>query len=314
MTVPLVRSVCTLLLGWCLSLPSWALDATGLQPVPTLRAHVMDETGTLSSSDLAALEQQLMDFERQRGAQIVVLLVPSTQGEDIADYSQRVAEAWKLGRSGVGDGVLLVVAMQDRRVRIAPYKALEGAIPDVLAKRIIDEQIVPAFRRNDHAGGLRQALLQLQALIGGEALPPARPARAQAEGFDLIEGAILLLVAVPLLTAVMRQCLGQRLGALSSAAVASALIWQITQSAWMALLAGLIGFFGGLLSKGLPVGSIPAGRTSWKHPSHHGGWGDSGGFGGGGFGGGGFGSGSAGGGMSSGGGGDAGGGGASGSW
>jgi uncharacterized protein len=307
MSLPLVRSLCALLFGWCLMQPGWATDATGLQPVPALRAHVMDETGTLSSAELAALEQQLLDFERQRGAQIVVLLVPSTQSEDIADFSQRVAETWKLGRSGVGDGVLMVLVMQDHRVRIAPYKALEGAIPDVLAKRIIDEQIVPAFRRNDYAGGLQQALLQLQARIGGEALPAPAKAGAQDSGFDLIEGAILLLVAVPLLTAILRRWLGQRLGVLASAAVASGLIWQITHSAWMTLLAGLIGFFGGLLSKGLPVGSTSAGHSRWGHPSHHGGWG-SGGFGGGGFGGGDMG------GMSSGGGGDAGGGGASGSW
>jgi len=145
----------------------------------------------------------------------------------------------------------------------------------------------------------------LQAVISGEALPPAGQARVQPEGFDLIEGAILLLVAVPLLTSVLRRWLGQRLGALVSAAMASALIWQITRSAWMALLAGLIGFFGGLLSKASAVGSFPTGRTGWGHSNHHGGWGDSGGWGGGGFGAGG---------MSSGGGGDAGGGGASGSW
>jgi uncharacterized protein len=288
-----------------LVLPCWAADTAGLQTVPALRAHVMDETGTLAASDAAALEQQLTAFERERGAQIVVLLVSTTAPEDIADYSQRVAEAWKLGRAGVGDGLLLVAALQDRRVRIAPYKTLEGAIPDVVAKRIIDQQIVPAFRRGDYAGGLRDALTQLQARITGEALPePAAPSpRMQIDAFDLVEAAMLLLVVAPLLTAVLRQLLGQRLGALAGAAAASFLVWQITQRVWMAILAGLIGFFGGLLSRGLPVSG-----------SHHGGWGaHTGGWGHGGDGGG-FGSGGAGGGMSSGGGGDAGGGGASGSW
>ena len=301
----LVRWLSAALTGWLLVLPCWALDAAGLQAVPALRAHVMDETGTLAASDAAALEQQLSEFERQRGAQIVVLLVSTTAPEDIADYSQRVAEAWKLGRAGVGDGLLLVAALQDRRVRIAPYKTLEGAIPDVVAKRIIDQQIVPAFRRGDYAGGLRDALTQLQARITGEALPePAAAPRPQIDEFDIVELGMLLLVVTPLIAGVLRQMLGQRLGAILAAAAASFLVWQITQRVWMAVLAGLIGFFGGLLSRGLPVAGARHGGGWGNHTG--GGWGD----GGGGFGGGGFG----GGGMSSGGGGDSGGGGASGGW
>ena len=291
---------------WLL-LPCWAADTAGLQAVPSLRAHVMDETGTLAASDAAALEQQLTAFERERGAQIVVLLVSTTAPEDIADYSQRVAEAWKLGRAGVGDGLLLVAALQDRRVRIAPYKTLEGAIPDVVAKRIIDQQIVPAFRRGDYAGGLRDALTQLQARITSEALPEpaASPPRPQIDEFDIVELGMLLLVVTPLIAGVLRQMLGQRLGAILAAAAASFLVWQITQRIWMAVLAGLIGFFGSLLSRGLPVAGARHGG-GWGSRSG-GGWGDGGGGFGGGFGGGG-------GGMSSGGGGDGGGGGASGGW
>jgi uncharacterized protein len=196
--------------------------------------------------------------------------------------------------------------LQDRRVRIAPYKTLEGAIPDVVAKRIIDQQIVPAFRRGDYAGGLRDALTQLQARITGEALPePAAAApRPQIDEFDIVELGMLLLVVTPLIAGVLRQMLGQRLGAILAAAAASFLVWQITQRVWMAVLAGLIGFFGGLLSRGLPVAGARHGGGWGNHTG--GGWGD----GGGGFGGGGFG----GGGMSSGGGGDSGGGGASGGW
>jgi len=283
-----------------LSLGLWhATQAqTALAPVPAYQAHVTDTAGALSESDRAVLERQLALFEAQRGTQIGVLIVPSTAPEDIADYSQRVADAWKLGRAGVGDGLLIVAAIQDRRVRIAPFKALEGAIPDVLAKRIIDQQIVPAFRRGDYAGGLRDALAQLQARIAGEALPEPAPPRAQVDEFDFVEAAMLLLVAVPLVTNVLRQLLGQRLGSLAGAAAAGFLVWQITERAWMALLAGLIGFFIGmftrvpLVSRGLPYG-------------HHGGWGG-GGMGDGGIGGGG--------GASSGGGGDGGGGGASGGW
>ncbi len=287
------------LLAGCLGWWGTAAAQTALVPVPAYRAHVTDLTGVLTEPDRAALERQLGDFEAQRGTQIGVLIVPSTAPEDIADYSQRVADAWKLGRADVGDGLLVVVALQERRVRIAPFKALEGAIPDVLAKRIIDEQIVPAFRRGDYAGGLRDALMRLQAHITGEALPtPAANTRPRVDDFDLVEAAMLLLVAVPLVSGVLRQMLGQRLGTLAGAAAAGWLVFSITERVWMGLLAGLAGFFVGLLSRALPV--APHGGRHW------------GGFGGGGFGGGGGIGG--GGGASSGGGGDGGGGGASGSW
>ena len=293
--------------------PALAQTTTSLQPVPPLQAHINDLSQTLAAQERAALEQQLADFELQHGSQIAVLLVASTAPEDIADYTQRVAETWKLGRAKEGDGLLLVVAVQDRRVRIAPYKALEGAIPDLLARRIIDQQIVPAFRQGDYAGGLQRALVQLQGLITGEALPAPATTAPPGEAADLIEFAMLLLVAVPMVSAVLRQWLGQRLGAFAGAAIAGFLVWQISGRVWMALLAALIGFFAGLISRGLPVSASR--RSGWGrhtgigHGDWGGGrWGGHGGGGGGGFGGGGFG------GMSSGGGGDAGGGGASGSW
>ena len=300
-----------LALLWALGLGLWQATAcaqTALVPVPDYRAHVTDTAHALADADRAALERQLANFETQRGTQIGVLIVPSTAPEDIADYSQRVADTWKLGRAGVGDGLLIVVAVQDRRVRIAPFKALEGAIPDVLAKRIIDQQMVPAFRRGDYAGGLRDALAQLQAHITGEALPEPAPARPQIDEFDIVEAAMLLLVAVPLVTRVLRQMLGQRLGSLVGAAAAGLLVWQITGRIWMALLAGLMGFFVGLLTD-LPM---VARDMRHRHSGHRGGWHRSGdGWGGGGFGDAG---GIGGGGASSGGGGDGGGGGASGSW
>lgn len=300
-----------LALLWALGLGLWQASSwaqTALIPIPDYRAHVTDTARALADADRAALERQLAEFETQRGTQIGVLIVPSTAPEDIADYSQRVADAWKLGRAGVGDGLLIVVAVQDRRVRIAPFKALEGAIPDVLAKRIIDQQMVPAFRRGDYAGGLRDALAQLQAHITGEALPEPAPARPQIDEFDIVEAAMLLLVAVPLVTRVLRQMLGQRLGSLVGAAAAGLLVWQITGRIWMALLAGLMGFFVGLFTD-LPM---VARDMRHRHSGHRGGWHRSGdGWGGGGFGDAG---GIGGGGASSGGGGDGGGGGASGSW
>ena len=148
--------------------PAWA---QAIVPVPPLTARVMDQTGTLAAGDVAALEQQLKSFEQQRGTQIVVLVLPSTAPEDIADFTQRLGDAWKIGRREVGDGVLLVVALNDRRLRIAPAKSLEGAVPDLAAQRIIDQVITPAFRQGDVAGGLRAGLSHLQARIEGEALP-----------------------------------------------------------------------------------------------------------------------------------------------
>lgn len=148
--------------------PSWA---QALVPIPALTARVIDQTGTLAPADVAVLEQQLQTFEQQRGTQIVVLLVPSTAPEDITDFTQRLGDAWQIGRREVGDGLLLVVALNDRRLRIAPAKALEGAVPDLAAQRIIDQVISPAFRQGDVAGGLRAGLSHLQARIEGEALP-----------------------------------------------------------------------------------------------------------------------------------------------
>ena len=256
------------LLAWLLvlSLGLWHATAaaqTALVPVPAYRAHVTDTAGALTEADRAALERQLAQFEAQHGTQIGVLIVPATAPEDIADYSQRVADAWKLGRAGVGDGLLIVVAVQERRVRIAPFKALEGAIPDVLAKRIIDQHIVPAFRRGDYAGGLHDALVQLQARITGEALPEPAPPRPQVDEFDVIQAAMLLLVAVPLVTNVLRHLLGQRLGSLAGAVAAGLLVWQITERVWMALLAGLIGFFVGMFT-----------RAPLVTRGYGGGWGD----------------------------------------
>jgi uncharacterized protein len=198
----LTRLVLSVMAWVILSLsPAWAQT---LVPVPPLTARVMDQTGTLASGDLAALEQQLKAFEQQRGTQIVVLVLPSTAPEDIADFTQRLGDAWKIGRRDVGDGLLLVVALNDRRLRIAPAKSLEGAVPDLAAQRIIDQVITPAFRQGDVAGGLRAGLSHLQARIEGEALPLPK-AGAQggkptgAAEVDWVNLAVLLLVALPIL-------------------------------------------------------------------------------------------------------------------
>ena len=142
-------------------------------PVPALTARVIDQTGTLDATQRQVLEAKLADFEKKKGSQIVVLMVPTTAPEDIASYANRVANAWKIGRKQVGDGILVVVAKNDRKMRIEVAKALEGAVPDLAAARIIDNEMKPRFRNNDFAGGLSAATDQLIARISGEALPGA---------------------------------------------------------------------------------------------------------------------------------------------
>ena len=150
------RLAALLLAGWlCIAVSgAWAQN---VQPVPPLTAHVMDSTGTLNAQQQAALEAKLSAFEQSRGAQIVMLMVASTQPEDIAAYAQRIGDSWKIGRKSTGDGLLLVVAKNDRRVRIETTKALEGAIPDLAASQIIEGAITPRIVRRNH-GSLYQPI------------------------------------------------------------------------------------------------------------------------------------------------------------
>ena len=297
------------LLCWALWTPA---RAQAPLPLPALTARVMDQTGTLSATDVAALEQQLAAFEQQRGTQMVVLLVPTTAPEDIADYTQRLGDAWKIGRRDVGDGLLLVVALNDRRLRIAPAKALEGAVPDLAAKRIIDQVITPAFRAGDVAGGIRAGLEHLQARIVGEELPlpDATPARASVAGVDWMDLAVLFFVAVPMVSVVLREMLGNRLGSLAAGGAAGALAWSMTGLLWLGLMAGLLALVMSVFWQMMPSDAVRRGRGASRR-GRGSDWPGSGGWGGGSHGGWG---GSGGGGFSSGGGGNFGGGGASGGW
>jgi uncharacterized protein len=266
---------------------------------------VIDQTGTLSAAERQALIDKLAAFEAQAGPQIVVLMVATTAPEDIASYAQRVGETWKIGRRDVGDGLLIVVAKNDRRLWIAPAKALEGAIPDLAARRIVTEQITPRFRANDYAGGLQAGVDALIARIRGENLPePTQAPRGGAPADSLPFGELLILafVALPIVASVVRRIFGRAFGTLASGGVAGTLAWLVTGSLLIGIVGGVIGLLFGLFS-----GLSNFVRTPTRH---HGGWIGGGGWGGGGGGWGGGG----GGGFSSGGGGDFGGGGAGGSW
>lgn len=284
--------------GWLAGLV-WTLllglaPALAQQAVPALTAHVIDTTDTLNAGQLQQLEEKLTAFEQNRGAQVVLLLVATTQPEDITSYANRVANTWKIGRREIGDGLLVIVAKNDRRVRIEVAKTLEGAIPDLAAKRIIDEAITPRFKQGDFAGGLDAATDQIMKLIAGEALPAPKsgPAHDKA-GFQWMDLAIFMFIAVPVVGGVARSILGKKMGALATGAGVGALALFITSSLLIASLAALAALVFSLFS------SLPrtGGGSGWG-TGGAGGWGSGGGGGG----------------FSSGGGGDFGGGGASGDW
>lgn len=291
----LSRCVGLLLAGCCLAGTAQAQD---LQAIPPLTARVMDSTGTLDAGQTQALEAKLAAFEKARGTQIVVLMLASTLPEDITDYTQRLGDAWKIGRKDVGDGVLLLVAKNDRKVRIATAKAVEGAIPDLAARQIIDRAITPRFRQNDFAGGLDAGVDQIMARITGENLPlPEVDAdKPAAPGFQWTDLAVFLFFAVPIGGRVLAGMFGRKAGSLVTGGAVGFLAWIVTSSLLIAGAATVVAMLFALVSSVMPTGRR-GGLGGWGGHTGGGGWSSGGG-----------------GGFSSGGGGNFGGGGASGNW
>jgi uncharacterized protein len=253
--------------------------------VPPLQARVTDFAGLLTPAQRQNLEQDLREFESRRGSQIAVLIVPTTQPEAIEQFSMRVAESWKLGRKGIDDGVLLLIAKDDRDLRIEVGYGLEGVIPDAVAKRVVAEIIVPYFKQSDFYGGIQAGMHRLMRLIEGEALPPPRQRDSSWSRFE--DYLPVAFAAVFLVGGALRAMFGRLPGASIAGGVAAFVMWLILSSLGVALVVGIIAFV-------FTLGGGTGGRF--------GGW--SGGVGGFGTGGGGF----------SGGGGGFGGGGASGKW
>lgn len=306
MPLALVRKALIAIFIIAFALPFARADGA-LQAVPALTSPVVDLTGTLSDADKAALEARLQALEQSRGAQVVVLMVPTTAPEDIASFANRVGNAWKIGRRDVGDGVIVLVAKNDRKMRIEVAKALEGAIPDIAAARIIDGAMKPRFQQNDFAGGLDAAISQLSARIAGEALPTptladtgANSSSNSGDGFDWSDLAVFLFFGVMVIGPLARKVFGAPVGGLLMGGGVGLLAYMVTASLPVAGGVGVLALFYTWI-----FGGSGANVVRGRGGSSTGGWGGSaGGWGGSGSGGG----------FSSGGGGDFGGGGASGDW
>ncbi|MEY9901597.1 YgcG family protein [Bradyrhizobium sp. USDA 329] len=275
---------------------AFALPTHADVAVPQLTGRVVDQTGTLSSADIAALSQKLLDFENRKGSQIAVLIVPTTQPETIEQFSIRVAEAWKIGRKKVDDGAILVVAKNDRHLRIEVGYGLEGALTDVTSRRIIDEDITPKFRSGDFAAGIGAGVDRMMRVIDGEPLPsPSRSANFAHNLDDLMPVFAVALFASIGVGGFFRAILGRLLGSLVTGGIIAAVTWLILGSAAIAAAVGVLGFIIGFIADLFSAMGPGTGRSrgsSWSSGSS-GGWSSgsssSGGFSGGGgsFGGGG---------------------------
>ncbi len=273
-----------LLLGALLA----AAGAVADVPVPVLTGRVVDQAGVLSDSQRTALETRLADLEQRKGSQLAVLLLPTTAPETIEQYALRVVEAWQLGRRGVDDGLLLIAALDDRAVRIEVGYGLEGAIPDATANRVIQEYILPAFRRGDFAGGIDAGIGRLVALVDGEPLPA--PPAGSAGGSDALAELFPGIFIFALITGgILHRLLGQLPGATLTGLLAGGAAWLTVGVVGIALLMAFLGFFIGLTAGGRGGGGWASHPRGSSRGGRSGGFGGGGGFrgGGGGFGGGG---------------------------
>jgi len=264
--------------------------------VPPLTGRVVDQTGTLSGGDVGALTQTLNELETRKGSQIAVLIVPTTDQESIEQFSIRVAEAWKIGRRKIDDGALLVVAKNDRRLRIEVGYGLEGALTDATTKRIIDEDITPKFKSGDFAGGVSAGVNRMIRVIDGEKLPAPEPEHWRSPGLlnNIDPFNPFFLAAVFIIGGLLRSTLGRLAGSAATGGFVGLLAWLFAGSIAASIIVGIGAFVIAMVSDLFSLGGGRGGGSSW---SSGGSWSsgsgssssDSGGFSGGGgsFGGGG---------------------------
>jgi uncharacterized protein len=248
--------------------------------LPTLEARVTDLTGTLTAQQQSALEEKLAAFERRKGAQLVVLIMPTTQPEDIAQFGIRLAEAWKVGREKPDDGAIFIIARDDREMRIEVGRGLEGALTDVTSSRILNDTVVPLFRAGDLAGGINAGVDQIIRVVDGEPLPAPQPATAADERGDIVAYIPMVFAVAVVLGTLLRALLGRLPGALATGGVVAVGVFVMAGVLSLALSAGLIALlvslFGGwgLLRMGRGAGGRGSGSGGLR--------GGGGGFGGGG--------------------------------
>lgn len=292
------RGTTALLCGLAIWATGLVSHAANVIDVPVLQARIMDTSGTLQTEDIQLLEAELAAIETKTGSQLVVWLFPTSNGEDIAALANRAANVWKVGRRLEGDGVLMLVAKDDRRIRIEVAKALEGAIPDVMAGRVIQHEMAPRFATGDYPGGLRNGMKALAALIQAEGLPaPAERSafKGPSHGFSWVELGAFVFFAAAIGGAMIRQALGVRVGSAVVGIGTGALVFYVSQLWWSGAIAALAGFALSLMmSRGSArsLGHPSSGFTfgSGGSSSHNPGESSAGGFrsgGGGNFGGGG---------------------------
>ena len=214
----------------------WAFAAMADVAVPPLSSRVVDQTGTLSSGEIDSLTQRLKNLEARKGSQIAVLMVPTTAPESIEQYSIRVAEAWKIGRKKIDDGALLVIAKNDRKLRIEVGYGLEGALNDATAARIIDEVITPRFKSGDFAGGVSAGIDRIIRVIDGEGLPAPAPRQSSGSSSSFDPFNPFVLFALLVVGAIMRTTLGRLLGSVATGGVVAALAWFIAVTLSVPLL------------------------------------------------------------------------------
>jgi len=286
------------LVATVVSAQTWETGTDGLLPIPPLAARVTDLTHSLAPPEVAALEARLADWEARTSNQLVVLVVPTTQPEPIESYALRVAEKWKIGRKGQDNGALFLIAKNDRKMRIEVGYGLEGALTDVTARRIIAENVAPAFRENRFAAGINAGVDRIIAVVAeGKPLPPPKSenVRKALGGFNF-DTLMILFIVVPIVGGFLRSIFGRLLGSAVGGGLVAAIAWFIAGSIAISIIAAIVGF---LVLVFFATGNGIVGRGGgWTSTS--GGWGGGGGGGSsGGF---------------SGGGGSFGGGGASGGW
>jgi uncharacterized protein len=238
--------------SFALALACLAGNVAGAQvAIPRLEQRVTDLTGTLTAGQQAELEQRLAAFERRKGAQIVVLILPTTEPEDIAQFGIRLADAWKIGDAKSDAGAILIVAKNDRALRVEVGDGLEGALTDATAGRIINDTIVPLFKQGDYYAGVSAGVDRMLRVVDGEPLPP--PVRAWDKRGGSLEKLPVLLIVLSIIGKVLRTFMGRAGAAFVGGGLGFGIAWIMTGSL---LLAGITGVATLVLIVWLTAGSV----------------------------------------------------------